>query len=91
LNGKVAEFLFNPSENKWYLVRLRSDKTRGNSLKSARIVLHNTLYNISFALLWEGLPSRYFEFRSHKQFLDMTKYINSVKRMAIQTAYHELT
>jgi hypothetical protein len=42
-------------------------------------------------MLWEGLPSRYFEFRSHKQFLEMTKYINNVKRMASQTAYHELT
>lgn len=83
LNGKVAEFNYDRAHNKWLFVRLRTDKgedARGNSIKMARIVLSNILYNIDFELLCNGTGEVYFEHKRTATYKPMTKFINDIKQ-----------
>lgn len=87
LDQKVGEFNYDIKQNKWVLVRIREDKgsnARGNSLKVARIVLSNILYNISFEMLCTGTGEIYFEYKRLKQYRAMTKFINEVKQSQIR-------
>ena len=82
LDQKVAEFNYNVQHNKWNLMRVRDDKGldgRGNSLKVARIVMSNILYNISFEMLCTGTGEVYFEHKRLRPYKAMTKFINEVK------------
>ena len=82
LTDKVAEFNYDKNANKWVFVRLRDDKgenARGNSLKVARNILANILYNIDFQLLCEGTGDLYFEHKRTVEYRAMTKFINDVK------------
>ena len=61
---------------------MRDDKaanSKGNSLKMARNILSNILYNITFEMLCEGLSDCYFEFKRSNAYKAMTKFVNNVK------------
>ena len=53
---------------------------KGNSLKTARNILSNILYNITFEMLCDGISDNYFEFKRSNAYKNMTRYINNVKQ-----------
>ena len=63
LDNRVVEFSYDIKQNKWVFLKIRDDKGvggRGNSLKVARIVMANILYNIDFEMLCTGTGEVYF-------------------------------
>jgi hypothetical protein len=87
LNNKVVELLYDKTQDSWNYIRIRDDKKRGNSLKASRNIINNIINNISLDLICEGLPNRYFEYKRPQQYVQMTKYVNSVKQLQIQKIY----
>jgi hypothetical protein len=82
LVNKVVEFNYDKQHNVWVFVRIREDKGingRGNSLKVARIVLSNILYNIDFEMLCTGTGEVYFEYKRTNIYKAMTKFVNDIK------------
>ena len=82
IHGKIVEFLYDVPKNQWTLVRVRTDKgenAKGNALRTARNLLANMLYNITFEMLCNGIPNCYFEFKRSESYAQMTSFINKVK------------
>ena len=81
LDNKVAEFLYKPENDTWSFIRIRPDKVRGNALNTARNIMANLLYNISFEMLVNGTETAYFEFKRTTIYANMTRYVNYIKQI----------
>ncbi len=82
MHEKIGEFNYNIESKNWTLVKVRTDKcanAKGNSIKMARNILSNILYNITFDMMCTGLSNCYFEFKRSNEYSAMTAFINKVK------------